>query len=60
MGVKFPVKPYAVNSDEYPVDVSEVKFISTNSVSQWTINTIMSLGLIGELLPKDFYNQVNK
>lgn len=57
MGVKFPVKPEVVNTEEYPTDIKEIKTISTNSVSQWTINTIMSLGLIGDLIPKDFHKQ---
>jgi hypothetical protein len=37
--------------------ISEIKTTSTNSVSHWTINTIMSLGLIGELLSGDFHKQ---
>lgn len=43
----FPVKPQPATSLEYPVDVSEIRNISTNSISQWTINAIMCLGLIG-------------
>lgn len=57
MTIKLPIKPEEVKAQEYPTEVREIKNISTNSVSQWAINTIMSLGLIGDNLPKDFHKQ---
>ena len=58
--MEFPIKAQDVSSQEYPTEISEIKSIGTNSVSQWAINTIMSLGLIGDLLPKGFYKKNKK
>jgi hypothetical protein len=57
MWAVFPIRAEEVAPEGYPVPVAEVEKISTNSVSQWTINTIMSLGLIGDKIPKGFHER---
>mgnify|MGYP000849087463 FL=1 len=51
--MKLPFQAQPVYEDEYPVPVDEIPYISTNAISQWTINVIMSLGLIGDCIPED-------
>lgn len=56
----FPVKTEKVFESEYPIDVNEIKSVSTNAMSQWTINAIMCLGLIGNKIPKEFYKKYDE
>jgi hypothetical protein len=58
--MELPVKAESINEEEYPIAINEIKSIGTNSISQWTINTIMSLEFIGDLIPKDFHKTKDK
>lgn len=42
----------AVDGGEYIAPVREIPWISTNTVSQWCLNTIVSMELVGDYLPE--------
>jgi hypothetical protein len=42
-----------VHDQEYVKSIQEVPWISTNTVAQWALNTIVCLELIGDALPSD-------
>ncbi|WP_020619996.1 hypothetical protein [Paenibacillus daejeonensis] len=50
-GMDQPLQPQPVPLTEYPRAVKELPWISTNTASQWSINVIVCLELIGERLP---------
>lgn len=52
--IKFPVKSHEVLCEQYIKPVVEIPWISTNAVSQWSLNTIMCLELIGDKIPKEY------
>lgn len=56
--IKFPIKTEEISDMKYIKPIREIRWISTNAISQWSINVIMSLALIGEMIPKDIHKQV--
>jgi hypothetical protein len=49
--VRIPVESKGVSPHEYAHPVQEVPWITTNLVSQWSLNTVLCLEFIGEWLP---------
>lgn len=50
--IPIPTEPVPVPRGEYVRDIDEIPWISTNTVSQWSINVIVCLELIGDALPE--------
>jgi hypothetical protein len=51
-----PFKVDKVDEKEYIKPVHEIPWIQTNTLSQWSLNVIMGLEFISELLPEDITN----
>ncbi|MCR2805640.1 hypothetical protein NQZ67_17285 [Paenibacillus sp. SCIV0701] len=49
--VEIPLETREVPRQEFVRSIREIPWISTNTVSQWSINTIVCLEMIGEHLP---------
>ncbi|WP_245589911.1 exo-rhamnogalacturonan lyase family protein [Caldanaerobius polysaccharolyticus] len=59
--VRLPVESEEVTSLITCVKpVTEIPWISTNAVSQWALNVIMSMGLIGDTVPKGIHELLKK
>lgn len=52
--VKLPVKSQEVVCWQYVKPIIEIPWISTNAVSQWSLNTIICLEFIGDKIPKGY------
>jgi hypothetical protein len=46
-------QPQKIGDGEYVRPVTEIPNLSTNEASQWAVNTIQCLELIGSALPKE-------
>ena len=44
---------HEVNGPDVPEPVDEISFVSTNDTSQWSLNAIELLQLVGDALPKE-------
>jgi hypothetical protein len=51
-----PFQVDKVDEKEYIKQVHEIPWIQTNTLSQWSLNVIMGLEFISELLPEDITN----
>ncbi|MCI3923978.1 hypothetical protein MO973_27500 [Paenibacillus sp. TRM 82003] len=51
--IPIPTKAEPVPRGEYVREIDEIPWISTNTVSQWSINVIVCLELIGDALPEE-------
>lgn len=57
--VDIPLETQEVPRQEYVREIREIPWISTNTVSQWSINAIVCLALIGEYLPESIEPRVS-
>lgn len=48
-----PLRPVAVPTSEYAYPIEEIAWMSTNTASQWSINVIVCLELIGDALDQE-------